>query len=109
MMPKQVIVSSVSYLFPAVTKTCNPGLAEAMIEDDELDFSDGEGAMSKHTFTWTVTAVRLGHTHARIFAKDVQQLERNDRTLHMHMFKQVSLGTSVQYLQHDQARLALAT
>ena len=68
-MPKQVIVPNVSYLLPAVTKTCNPGLAEAMLEDDELDFSDDEdderGAMSKHTLTWTVTAGRLGHTHAR--------------------------------------------
>ena len=59
-MPKQVIVPNVSYLLPAVTKTCNPGLAEAMLEDDELDFEDDEdeaiGAMSKHTLTWTVTA-----------------------------------------------------
>ena len=82
MMPKQVIVSSVSYLFPAVTKTCNPGLAEAMLEDDELDFSDGEGAMSKHTFTWTVTAVRLGHTHAHTLAKDVQHAMMQKLSIH---------------------------
>ena len=77
MMPKRVIEPSVSYLLPAVTKTCNPGLAEAMLDDDELDFSDGEGegegAMSKRTLTWTVTAVRLGHTHAHTLAKDAQR------------------------------------